>query len=158
MGKNTEKHGGPIGPSAHSPMLRQGRICSPRAAHLHAASRQIRTTVGWWGRLHLTFGDSANQTWDTTVGGDWNMTGLWFSKYVGNVIYNRNWRTPSFQRGWYTTNQDIKLEYNEHISDIWLKYQEKNISKPTNMGSKQQKWAGYSEDIKWRMGLHAKLV
>ena len=34
----------------------------------------------------------------------------------------------------------------------------KNISKPTNMGSKQQKWAGYSEDIKWRMGLHAKLV
>ena len=41
----TEKHGGPIGPS---PMLRQGRICSPRAAHLHAASRQIRTTVGWW--------------------------------------------------------------------------------------------------------------
>ena len=39
------------------------------------------------------------------VGGDWNMTGLFFHIFWEWECHHPKWRAPIFQRGWYTTNQ-----------------------------------------------------
>ena len=53
------------------------------------------------------------------VGGDWNHGILWLSIYW--EFHHPNWRTHIFQRGRYTTNQNIishHQPYNNHISTI----------------------------------------